>query len=418
MKTVIKNFRSPNAKTFIESVSIGISFKRLAINVLILAVMLSCTAFTYADKPGITKKNVSREELLDRIYGGWVGMLIGGIEGLPHEFKYNEEPRESLPDFPYLPEGARTDDDNDFELTHLFFMDKENVLKITYPRIVEIWKANMNTGIWVANKRARELMDQGMIPPATGDPKNNDRAAFNLAGQFCTESYGIVSPGMPQAAADIGIHYAHISVSGESIQAAQFWTTLISLNAFYKGPMERLIKDALKAVDPTSAMNEAVLDAIKTYNENPKDWKTARRIFFNKWCVERKWDGNSTPLDGGFVILALLYGEGDFYKSLQYAMALGLDSDCNAATAGAVIGVNIGYKKIAALAGFNMPDNFVNKTRPQLPSEMKISEQAEMFMRVCEHVILENGGKKIEIKGNPGYQIALQTPKMIEPLSK
>jgi hypothetical protein len=116
------------------------------------------------------------------------------------------------------------------------------------------------------------------------------------------------------------------------------------------------------------------------------------------------------------VILALLYGNGDFYKTLQYAMALGLDADCNAATAGAVIGVNIGFKKISALPYFKMPDIYVNTRRPQLPNEMKISEQAEMFMRVCERVILENGGRKIDINGKPGYRIALQNPKMIEAL--
>ena len=43
---------------------------------------------------------------------------------------------------------------------------------------------------------------------------------------------------------------------------------------------------------------------------------------------------NSTPSNGALVLLALLYGEGDFYKTLQYAMALGYDADCNAATAG------------------------------------------------------------------------------------
>lgn len=418
MKTVNEKFRALTAKNLMESIYRGISLRQLAANVLIMAVILPLVAFTYADKSAPSKKDVSREELVDRIYGGWVGMLIGGIEGLPHEFKYNEEPRDLLPDFPFLPNGARTDDDNDFELTHIFFMDKENVLKLPYKRIVEIWKANMNTGIWVANKRARDLMNEGIVPPATGDPKNNERAAYNLSGQFCTESYGMISPGMPQTAADIGIHYAHISVSGEAIQAAQYWTTLISLNSFFKGPIEDVIKEALKSVDPTSAMAEVVPDAIKAYHENPEDWKMARRIFYNKWFVECKWNRNSTPLDGGFVILSLLYGEGDFYKTLQYAMALGLDADCNAATAGAVMGVNMGYKKIAALPGFNMPDIYINKTRPQLPNEMKISEQAEMFMRVCEHVILENGGKKIEIDGKSGYRIALQKPKMIEAPSK
>jgi hypothetical protein len=383
----------------------------------IIAAIVLILVLTSCSGPD-SRMDVTRDQLLDHIYGGWVGMLIGGLEGLPHEFKYIEEPRDSLPEFQYLPEGACTDDDNDFELTHLYFMDKENALKIPYPRIVEIWKANMNTGIWVANKNARDLMDKGFVPPATGDPENNNAASYNLSGQFCVEAYGMIAPGMPQAASDIGIHYAHIAVSGEPVQATQYWVTFISLNAFHRGPVQEVIKTALKAIDPASAMYEVVNDAILVYHDNPGDWKAARKIFYNKWLTELKWNSNSTPANGGMVILALLYGNGDFYKTLQYAMALGLDADCNAATAGAVTGVNLGYKKISALPGFNMPDIYINKTRPQLPGEMKISEQAEMFTRICERVILENEGKKIVINGSPGYRIVLQDPKIIEPLPR
>lgn len=68
--------------------------------------------------------DVSRAELLDGIHGGWVGMLIGGLEGLPHEFKYKEQPRDTLPEFTFLEQGAWSDDDNDFEWPHLFFMDR------------------------------------------------------------------------------------------------------------------------------------------------------------------------------------------------------------------------------------------------------------------------------------------------------
>jgi hypothetical protein len=367
---------------------------------------------------GIKYLEVTRDELLDHIYGGWTGMLIGGIEGLPHEFKYNEEPRFSLPDFTFLNNGARSDDDNDFELTHLWFMDKENTLTIPYKRIVEIWKANMNSGIWVANKNARELMDKGMIPPETGYVENNKAASFNLSGQFCTEAYGMISPGMPQTAARLGIYYAHISVSSEPIQAAQYWTSLISLNTFSKSPIEEIILQALGAVDASSVMVELVKDAVKTFHDNPEDWKAARQILYKKWLNERKWNGNSVPTNGGMVILALLYGNGDIYKTMQYAMALGLDADCNAATAGAVIGVNYGFKKISSLPGFAMPDIFKNKTRPELPSEMKISEQAEMMMRISEKVIIENGGNKITINGKPGYRIKLQEPKVLEKLAR
>ena len=183
-------------------------------------------------------KEVTREVLLDRIYGGWAGMLIGGIEGLAHEFKYKEQPRATLPDFTFLKNGARTDDDNDFEWTHLWFMDREQVTKLPYPRIVEIWQANMNKGIWVANLNARRLMDKGVVPPETGSVARNPAAWYNLSGQFCVESYGLIAPGMPQAAAEIGLHYAHIAVSEEPLQAAQYWTSLISLRAFHEGALE------------------------------------------------------------------------------------------------------------------------------------------------------------------------------------
>ena len=66
-------------------------------------------------------KEVTHDLLFDRIYGGWGGMLIGGLEGLPHEFKYTEQPCDKLPEFTFLEHGAHSDDDNDFEWTHLWF---------------------------------------------------------------------------------------------------------------------------------------------------------------------------------------------------------------------------------------------------------------------------------------------------------
>jgi hypothetical protein len=371
--------------------------------------------------------DLSGDQILDHIRGGWTGMLIGGIEGLAHEFKYIQQPRSDLPDYPFLPQGARTDDDNDFEWTHLFFMEKENTIKLAYPRIVEIWKANMNTGLWCANEQARKLMDRGIVPPETANPSLNSFAPYNLAGQFCTESYGMIAPGMPQTAADIGLHYARISVSGEPLQAAQYWPTLISLAAVSTLPLEQLIHDALRAVDPSSAQAEAVREAIRCFHEHPTDWKAARQFFHEKWyCPKeqpwdptaqpRKWNDNSTPLNGAMVILALLYGGGDFYRTGQFAMALGYDADCNAATACAVVGSRIGFSAIEKLPQYHMPDHYLNLTRPQLPRECKVSEQAAVMFRLCEKLILANGGQHLTTASKPAYRIQLQNPRLLERL--
>ena len=360
--------------------------------------------------------DITRDALLDRIRGGWTGMLIGGLEGLPHEFKYKEQPRATLPEFTFLEKGARSDDDNDFEWPHLWFMDKEGVIKLPYSRIVEIWKANMNSGIWVANKKARELMDQGVVPPDTGNVVRNPHAWYNLSAQFCVESYGLIAPGMPQTAADVGLHYARIAVSEEPLQATQFWTSLISLRAFHDGTIEDAMQLALAAVDPKSCMAEVVADVRKAFHAHPGDWKAARQEIHAKWLKQRQWNDNSTPVNGAAVCLALLYGRDDFYLTLQYAMALGYDADCNAATAGAVVGYRTGFRHIAGLAQFKMPDHYVNKTRPQLPAECTVSEQAETLLRVAERVILAQGGERITTGGQPGYRVKLQSPRLLEPL--
>jgi hypothetical protein len=159
-----------------------------------------------------------------------------------------------------------------------------------------------------------------------------------------------------------------------------------------------------------------VADARRAFHAHGADWKAARQELDAKWRVRRQWNWNSTPVNGAAVCLALLYGNDDFYRTLQYAMAIGHDADCNAATAGTVVGVRVGFRRIAALPQFKMPDHYVNKTRPQLPAECKVSEQVETLLRVAERVILANGGEQITVAGQPGYRVKLQSPRLIEPL--
>jgi hypothetical protein len=97
-------------------------------------------------------------------------------------------------------------------------------------------------------------------------------------------------------------------------------------------------------------------------------------------------------------------------------MALGYDADCNAATAGAILGTRLGFRHLAGLPQFKMPDRYVNKTRPSLPAECKVSDQATILMRVCERLILAHGGERIDRNGQSVYRVHLQAPRLIEAL--
>jgi hypothetical protein len=80
------------------------------------------------------------------------------------------------------------------------------------------------------------------------------------------------------------------------------------------------------------------------------------------------------------------------------------------------VGVRLGFRRIATLPQFKMPDRYVNKTRPQLPAECKVSEQAETLLRVAERVITANGGERVVIDGHQGYRVRLQAPGLVRPL--
>ena len=94
-------------------------------------------------------------------------------------------------------------------------------------------------------------------------------------------------------------------------------------------------------------------DVIDWCNEYPDDWK---RTWFE---VQKKWgadvgcpDGVFTPfnidatVNSAWIILGLLYGDGDFGKTLSISTRAGDDSDCNPASSGGILGVILGYDNI------------------------------------------------------------------------
>ena len=62
--------------------------------------------------------------LRDKIRGGLLGQMLGNLNGIPHEMDYIEEPGNVKEYTPALPEGARTDDDTDFEWVYIFLDER------------------------------------------------------------------------------------------------------------------------------------------------------------------------------------------------------------------------------------------------------------------------------------------------------
>lgn len=132
--------------------------------------------------------------LRDKIRGGLLGQILGNLNGLPHEMKYIHEPGNVTDYVPALPDGARTDDDTDFEWVYICVMQNENRLLLPPHRIARLWRTRINQRIWCSNQYARQLLDLGIEPPLTGMSVLNPWADFNISGQFICETFGLIAP--------------------------------------------------------------------------------------------------------------------------------------------------------------------------------------------------------------------------------
>jgi hypothetical protein len=362
--------------------------------------------------------DIPAEVLRDKIRGGLLGQILGNLNGLPHEMKYIAEPGNVTEYTPALPQGAWTDDDTDFEWVYIKVMEDENCLLLPPARISRLWREQINTRIWCSNQYARQLMDLGIEPPLTGMSVLNPWADFNISGQFICETFGLIAPAMPQRAAQIGLNYTRVTIDGEPAQTTQLFTSMIAL-AFVEDDIDAILDAGLSAIDPSSTISQIVKDVRDWHKQHPDDWRAARQLLkekYSKYNGEMR-DRNGYELNTGSTLAALLYGQGDFVKTLTIAFNFGWDADNNAATAGTILGVMKGYRWMLA-QGWPMVDRYKNTTRENMPDDETITSFADRLIDLAEKVIIEQGGQRLTTNARIIYHISAQKPACIQRMER
>ena len=360
---------------------------------------------------------IPADVLRDKIRGGLLGQMIGNLNGIPHEMDYIDQPGNIKEYIPSLPEGARTDDDTDFEWVYIYVMQQENQIFLSSQRLTQLWKNLINRCIWCSNRYSRHLMNLAVQPPQTSMFALNPWADFNISGQFICETFGLLAPAMPQTASRIGLNYTRITIDMEPAQTTQLFCTMIS-TAFISDDMENILAAGITALDSNSIIRQIIDDVQNWYKKYPDDWFTTRRLIKEKYT---KFNGamrdkNGFELNTASTIAALLYGEGDFSKTLKTAFNFGWDADNTAATAGTIIGVIKGYRWMMS-QGWLIVDRYKNTKRENMPDDETITSFADRIIDLSEKVIIDNGGQRVIIDGIPVYQIFHQKPGNIQKLS-
>ena len=283
------------------------------------------------------KKELNRQTYRDKVYGCWTGKAAGGTLGGPYELTTEMN---SVSFYPPEINGANLpNDDLDLQLVWLAAAERYGALNVNERILAEYW-SEMITGPWNEYGVCRNNIRMGLMPPLSGSC-GNDRWKWSNGAWIRSEIWACFFPGSPVRAARAAYADACCDHCGEGIYAEVF-TAAMQSAAFVESDIIKLIEIGLSLIPADSRIASLVRSAIKFHAEG-YSLADARNAVV-KETADLGWF--QAPGNIAFAILGLLYGEGDFGKTLAYAVNCGDDADCTAGFAGAVIGIILGKSGI------------------------------------------------------------------------
>ncbi|GAB4528288.1 MAG: hypothetical protein OHK0046_46990 [Anaerolineae bacterium] len=364
---------------------------------------------------------------LDRLQGMWLGASIANWTGLNTEGSRTQPPYFTDADwdvtfarwepitFIFQPVWG-SDDDTDIEYVYLHLMHEAASPYLTPTQIAQGWQRHINDFIWVSNQRARELFDLGVMPPATGLVMVNDHALM-IDAQLTTEFFGALAPGLPVKALQLADLPIQTTSAAYAAHAAQFFVLLYSLAPLVdttlpqRDQMLWLVEHA-RGYLPDSSKSADIIDFVLAEylaNPDPDAWETTRDRIHARYhgdaeangFVYRDWFESSVNLATG--VMAMLYGEGDYRRTIQIGTLSGWDSDNPTATLGGLLGLLYGAEAIRAqFPEIDLSDRYnIYRTRENLPdylpddpeAEDTFSLMAERMLPLIDQIILDAGGE-------------------------
>lgn len=293
-------------------------------------------------------RTIKTEVLKDKIAGGWAGKMIGVTYGAPTEFRAQGRVYEdSIKWKPSDIKGSMWQDDIYVQLTFLMSMDKYGI-EAPSKKYQEMF-AKAGYPLWHANMQARKNYYDSIFAPLSGSPEFNIHAD-DIDFQIEADYIGFMCPGMPATASELAGKIGHIMNYGEGVYGGIFVAALYS-EAFFESDILKIIEKALRSIPSESDYYKIIRDVILLHTHFPTDWRAAWDELENKWgnvdiCGAGSSFNIDAKLNGAYIVMGLLYGEGDPLKTLEISTRCGQDSDCNPSNAMAVLGVIQGFSKL------------------------------------------------------------------------
>jgi hypothetical protein len=399
--------------------------------------------------------SISRTKYRDQLRGFWLGQCIANWTGLVTEmdkvgnigeFKtgefYTREdwgtpdqpsiwgkgvPSNLSPTIDFVFRGPGevwgADDDTDIEYMYQYLIYNHQTSLLTPKQIRNGWlkhiKHQEENFLWVSNQKAFDLMQQGMLPPATGHPDNNEHFEM-IDAQLTTEIFGLLAPARPDIALQMAKLPIQTTARKEAELISRFYVVMHSLASTVDSskPMNQQIiwmAGRARKILPNGSYAAAMFDYVKALHESGVTWEQARDSIYQKYQVEQQdgYDITSKNLycNGCFAaginfsasIISLLYAEGNIRETIKIGALMGWDSDNPTATWGGLLGFMIGQKGIEDAFGRKFSDQFnIHRTRQNFPNGGidSFENMADMGLKIIDRVVLEQIGGNVDLQNN------------------
>lgn len=352
--------------------------------------------------------SIDRDDYADRLEAFWLAQCIANWTGRITEGAYREPPFPTDADWGGLTPGGNTidwifdfdpwpaDDDTDIEYVFINELAELGTARLTPAQLRQAWIDHINEFIFVANARARQLMDRGVAPPATGLPVANS-LYLRIDAQLTTEVFGALAPGLPHAALDVGDLFVETTARGHAAHASRFHIVLYALAPIVdpqltpEQQIRWMVEEARRYIPDTSKAADIIDTVYADYLANPDstDWERTRDLVYDRYQLNddangwryQGWTESSVNFAAG--LIALLYGQGNFPETVRIGTLSGWDSDNGTATMGALIGLLVGTDELLAQIEAVAPGQalssryWVNRTRDNMPDYLPGDPEAE-----------------------------------------
>jgi hypothetical protein len=256
--------------------------------------------------------------------------------------------------------------------------------------------ANSQYRLWHANRAGRTNLRQGIAPPDSGHPHFN-KHADDIDYQIEADFSGLISPGLPNTVIRLGETFGRLMNYGDGLYGGQFVGGMYA-EAFFETDMEKVVRAGLSCIPSQSQFAECIRDVLSWWEQDPNDWQKTWNLVNEKYqlnpdyrrfsCTEDTSFNIDAKINGAYIVMGLLYGEGDPDKTVIISTRCGQDSDCNPSNAAGILFTSLGFSKL--------PSRFISELNP----EEKFSHTPYDFphlVEVCEKLarqsVIKAGGR-------------------------